>query len=208
MNDKRISWTEEETNFLKLNYENNGVDFICETIKTHTRGSIRRKANILGLKYYKENRGYNESSVIEAVKDSFSFQEVIRKLGKTSSGTTHKYLKKFIEDNGISTEHFDPWKNNRIITSSNIQPLEFWLQIGTSINSSGLKRKLYNAGIKKRECELCGQGEKWMEKQMSLILDHINGNPTDNRLENLRIVCPNCAATLETHCLGHKRNKK
>ena len=35
---------------------------------------------------------------------------------------------------------------------------------------------------------------------MSLILDHINGVPTDNRLENLQIVCPNCAATLETHC--------
>ncbi len=35
---------------------------------------------------------------------------------------------------------------------------------------------------------------------MPLILDHINGIPTDNRIENLRIVCPNCAATFETHC--------
>ncbi len=35
---------------------------------------------------------------------------------------------------------------------------------------------------------------------MSLILDHVNGVPTDNRFENLRIVCPNCAATLDTHC--------
>ena len=35
---------------------------------------------------------------------------------------------------------------------------------------------------------------------MALILDHINGVPNDNRLENLRIVCPNCAATLDTHC--------
>jgi len=35
---------------------------------------------------------------------------------------------------------------------------------------------------------------------MSLILDHINGVPDDHRLENVRIVCPNCAATLDTHC--------
>lgn len=39
---------------------------------------------------------------------------------------------------------------------------------------------------------------------MSLVLDHINGVADDNRLENLRIVCPNCAATLETHCGRNK----
>ena len=40
----------------------------------------------------------------------------------------------------------------------------------------------------------------WRGRRMALILDHINGVATDNRLENLRIVCPNCAATLDTHC--------
>jgi hypothetical protein len=35
---------------------------------------------------------------------------------------------------------------------------------------------------------------------MSLVIDHINGVSNDNRLENLRMVCPNCAATLDTHC--------
>ena len=49
-----------------------------------------------------------------------------------------------------------------------------------------------------RRCELCGQTESWRGRTMALILDHVNGVPTDNRLENLRIVCPNCAATLDT----------
>jgi hypothetical protein len=42
---------------------------------------------------------------------------------------------------------------------------------------------------------------------MSLILDHVNGVPDDNRLHNLRVVCPNCAATLDTHC-GRKNRRR
>jgi hypothetical protein len=46
---------------------------------------------------------------------------------------------------------------------------------------------------------MCGQDENWYGNKISLILDHINGINTDNRIENLRIVCPNCNATLPTH---------
>ena len=63
-----------------------------------------------------------------------------------------------------------------------------------------LKARLFKEGIKERKCELCGQGELWRGRRMSLILDHINGDGTDHRLENLRIVCANCAATFDTHC--------
>jgi hypothetical protein len=71
---------------------------------------------------------------------------------------------------------------------------------GSTYNRGHLKRRLYAEGVKQRACELCGQGEMWQGRRMSLILDHINGEATDNRLENLQIVCPNCAATLDTHC--------
>jgi hypothetical protein len=71
---------------------------------------------------------------------------------------------------------------------------------GKRIDGSKLKKQLYNEGLKKPICELCGQDEIWQGKKMSLILDHINGVNIDNRLENLRIVCPNCDATLDTFC--------
>ena len=63
-----------------------------------------------------------------------------------------------------------------------------------------LKRRLLAEGVKHPECELCGQGATWRGRPLALILDHINGVPDDHRLENLRIVCPNCAATFDTHC--------
>ena len=65
----------------------------------------------------------------------------------------------------------------------------------------------HGISLKKKECELCGQNENWHGKKMSLILDHINGIWNDNRIENLRIVCPNCNATLDTHC-GKQKNKQ
>jgi hypothetical protein len=76
--------------------------------------------------------------------------------------------------------------------------------VGSTYSRSNLKRRLYEEHLKNRECELCGQGEEWRGRRMGLILDHVNGVRDDNRLENLRIVCPNCAATLETHCGANK----
>lgn len=63
-----------------------------------------------------------------------------------------------------------------------------------------LKRRLLREGIKQPVCEICGQGELWLGRRMSMILDHVNGVSDDHRLENLRMLCPNCNATLDTHC--------
>ena len=40
----------------------------------------------------------------------------------------------------------------------------------------------------------------WNDKKLSLQLDHINGDNSDNRLENLRFLCPNCHTQTETYC--------
>lgn len=111
-----------------------------------------------------------------------------------------RVLKKWIATWGISTEHFDPDAARNAGLKQPPKRLEELLVMGSAQSRGNLKRRLYSEGLKNRICEVCGQDELWQGRRMSLILDHVNGVSTDNRLENLRIVCPNCAATLETHC--------
>ena len=63
-----------------------------------------------------------------------------------------------------------------------------------------LKQRLYDEGSKHRRASSAGKARSGAAGGCALILDHINGVADDNRLENLRIVCPNCAATFDTHC--------
>jgi hypothetical protein len=100
----------------------------------------------------------------------------------------------------ISTTHFDANAGIRESARDRGRPLSEIMVAGSTFHRGHLKRRLYREGLKEPRCELCGQDEEWRGRKMALILDHINGVATDNRLENLQIVCPNCAATLDTHC--------
>ena len=64
----------------------------------------------------------------------------------------------------------------------------------------GLKRRLIGEGVLVDQCSMCGLPPEWHGNKLVMILDHINGVRDDNRRENLRLVCPNCASTLPTHC--------
>jgi hypothetical protein len=116
----------------------------------------------------------------------------------TVSGHNNRTLRKYVAHWSISTEHFDPRAARS--TPGRAGPLDEVLVCGSSYHRGHLKARLYAEGLKQPVCELCGQDEQWFGRRMSLILDHVNGIANDHRLENLRIVCPNCAATLPTHC--------
>jgi hypothetical protein len=143
---------------------------------------------------------YTEADLRQAIASAFSWAEALRRLGYCASGNNWKTLKKRAAALGIPTGHFDPHVAARRRGRSQRTPLTDILVEGSTYDRGRLKQRLYEEGFKERTCELCGQGESWYGKTMSLILDHANGVRDDNRLENLRIVCPNCAATLDTHC--------
>ena len=68
---------------------------------------------------------------------------------------------------------------------------------------TSLKKRILRAGLLKNECYICGLKE-WLNKPIVLQLDHINGNNKDNRIENLRLLCPNCHSQTSTWCGKNK----
>jgi hypothetical protein len=150
---------------------------------------------------------FNEAQLREAIAEARSWAETLRGLRYRSAGGNWRTVKKYAALWGISTDHFDPdaVRRESLLRAKVARPLQEVLVEGSSYNRSNLKRRLFAEGLKHRRCELCGQDEIWRGRRMALILDHINGVPDDNRLENLRIVCPNCAATFDTHCARKNR---
>jgi hypothetical protein len=143
---------------------------------------------------------YTEQQAREAIAASLSYTEALRRLGMRPAGGNHRTIRRYVEDVWrIPTDHFNPNAARRPIRRDPI-PLSEVLVTGSTYQRRALKERLFQAGIKARRCELCGQGELWHGRRMSLILDHVNGIADDNRLFNLRIVCANCNATLDTHC--------
>lgn len=74
-------------------------------------------------------------------------------------------------------------------------------------SSSRLKKLLYKNFIKEAECEICGI-TGWNNKPLSLHLDHIDGDSSNNDLKNLQILCPNCHSQTSTYCRGQGKSKK
>lgn len=143
---------------------------------------------------------FSEEDLREAISQAVCWADALRFLGYEVKGANYRTLQRHARQWGISTDHFDKNAGRRRAALNQQIPLDQALVKGSTYPRGRLKRRLLALGIKQPICELCGQGEYWHGRRMSLILDHINGVANDHRLENLRMVCPNCAATLETHC--------
>jgi hypothetical protein len=114
----------------------------------------------------------------------------------------HRFIKAHIKRLDLDTSHFlgQGWSRGKPTASSFApRPIEELLVDGTSIGGSRLLRRLVREGLKEARCESC-QRACWRGFDIPLELDHVNGDPTDNRVENLRVLCPNCHALTPTYC--------
>lgn len=155
------------------------------------------------------NRTYSDEQLTQAVKESSSYTGVLRKLGLSTSGTeSKKRIEFFITKSNIDVSHFEPFR--RDITQRRKYAVEEVLikrpkgsTVGGTTNRRA-KQALIEIGVP-YECALCGQLPFHNGKPLNLQLDHISGDSTDYRKDNLRFICPNCHTQTETYVKGTKK---
>lgn len=142
-----------------------------------------------------------------AAKNSKSIRQVLIRLGLRPAGGNYSLIVRYLKKEEIDTSHFTGKAWNKGMTGIGINKYELseLLIRESTYQSFKLKRRLFREGIKKSECEECGWAKKSEDGRIPLELDHINGDRTDNRISNLRILCPNCHSLKPTH---RGKNKK
>ncbi len=146
---------------------------------------------------------YCKEQLEEVVKKCWSYTGVLAELGRIPSGGNFFTLKKKLKEFCIDISHFTS-KPRFYGGGPPKKPLVDILKDGVFYNNNKLRQRLIKEKIFEEKCLICN-AKDWQGKPLSFELDHINGSPWDNRIENLRILCPNCHCQTANH---RGRNKK
>ena len=136
------------------------------------------------------------------VQESFSIKEVATKCGYSNvSGASSNIVKQRIQKQEIDISHFK--FSERVIRNDE----EIFVE-DSPVHQTTLRRRYLSGEYTPYICSICGQEPVWQGKELTLILDHINGHNHDDRLENLRWICPNCNQQLDTFSGRNKSTEK
>ncbi|MEV5354068.1 HNH endonuclease [Streptomyces sp. NPDC052693] len=143
-----------------------------------------------------------------AVAASTSLAEVLRRLGRPDNGGQRVMLRRWIAQEHLDTAHFLGQAHNRgkpgTVPAKRPEEILVRHDGRHRTRTPLLRRALAAVGVPER-CARCGTGPVWLGRPMTLEVDHINGDWSDDRRENLRLLCPNCHAITRTWCRGGRR---
>ena len=138
---------------------------------------------------------YTLSDVKQAVAENKSVAGVLRQLGLRPIGGNYRTINRIVSKNEIDTSHFtgQGWNTElKFKPNKGISDQDLFV-IDSPYKCSWRLREHYKKTTEKNYCEKCGL-DTWQGQPIPLEIHHINGNNTDNRLENLILLCPNCHA--------------
>jgi len=140
----------------------------------------------------------------QLIKNNTCYSDVLRYFELSTTGeASRKILKKRIAELSCDTSHFISYKlpSKEYFTKYTLE--EILIENSNYLNKDRLKRRLISENKLLYECDVCKISD-WLDKPLSLQLDHINGINNDNRLENLRFLCPNCHSQTSTYAGRNK----
>jgi len=196
-------WNNDDIDILIKMYEKYGAKYLCN-ILNRSESSIMNKAHSIGLKFKNIKPIYFEDNLKKIVSESINYSMCYDKLGVKRSGSNYLTLRKYIKLYDINIDHFETQYDRCKRRFTGIIPLSDILINRSNYNRTQLKKRLISNGLLEYKCDLCGNDGYYNNKKLTLQLDHINGVNNDNRMHNLRILCPNCHS--QTHTYAGKNN--
>lgn len=154
---------------------------------------------------------FTEEQFLIAVSENISIAGVLRQLNLKVAGGNYKTVNNLITKLQCNISHWKGMAHWKGITyeyrkhPSIISLEDILIENSTYTSTHSLKKRLIKESLLQNRCQIC-QISNWQNKQLSLALDHINGINNDNRLENLRLLCPNCHSQTDT--FAGKNTKK
>lgn len=166
---------------------------------------IRKRLNIVG--YKGTNRTWTKEKMISAIKNSTTYSGVIQKIGLKVTAGNYRTVRKFVVEESIDISHMTGQASGRGGPSP-ISLKDLLVKESTYTNTTHVKKRLLKEGLLDNRCYLqdCPNPEPlWKGVPLVMRIDHINGINNDHRIENLRLVCPNCDSQLPTFCRGKNK---